>query len=243
MVPTIRLYLTNNHPLAHEATVLDVHQENNRTVVILDKTSFYPQGGGQPYDIGTMESSSSIFNVEEVRFINDLVKHYGQFTNENFTLNHSVFCKIDRERRQLHNRLHSAGHVIDMAVHELNLHWIPEKGHHFPDNPYVEYNGTLENIDKEEIQHSIENTCNRLIQENHTTEIQFISKEQIKNVCHFMPSYLPSDSSIRLIVFGKHFCIPCGGTHVASLSEIKCIRIRKLKMEKGRLRISYTITD
>merc|ERR1712178_619010 len=48
-------------------------------------------------------------------------------------------CQIDAERRRLAARLHSAGHLLDVAVKAADLHWIPSKGYHFPDGSYVEY--------------------------------------------------------------------------------------------------------
>ena len=130
-----------------------------------------------------------------------------------------------------------------MAVFKLGLNWTPEKGHHFPDNSYVEYNGTLENMNKELLKESIETTCNKLIQENHKTSIRFVSPDELKRLCHFLPNYISEEQQIRLVVFGEDFCIPCGGTHVQALSEIPKITIRKIKMEKGKVRVSYAMLN
>lgn len=244
MIPTIRLYMTNPEQLMSEALVIQILDENHRKVLTLDKTPFYPQGGGQPYDKGVIESSNAFFEVEEVRVIDDCVKHYGQFVRGHFTPNQSAYCKVDAKRRHQHNCLHSAGHVVDMAVFKLGLNWTPEKGHHFPDNSYVEYSGTLENMDKERLKESIETTCNKLIQEDHKTSIRFVSHAELKHLCHFLPSYISeADQKIRLVVFGKDFYIPCGGTHVQALSEIPKITVRKIKMEKGKVRVSYAMMN
>ena len=48
---------------------------------------------------------------------------------------------MNEEKRRLYARLHSAGHMLDIVVKNLKLGWIPGKGYHFPDGPYVEYNG------------------------------------------------------------------------------------------------------
>lgn len=243
MIPTIRLYMTNPEQLMNEALVLEILDENHRKVLILDKTSFYPQGGGQPFDKGVIESSNAFFEVEEVRAMDDCVKHYGQFVKGDFTPNQQVCCQVDVNRRHQHNCLHSAGHVVDMAVFKLGLNWTPEKGHHFPDNSYVEYSGTLENMDKEQLKESIETTCNTLIQEDHKTSIRFVSQDELKHLCHFLPNYISEEHQIRLVVFGEDFCIPCGGTHVQTLSEIPKITIRKIKMEKGKVRVSYAMMN
>ena len=48
---------------------------------------------------------------------------------------------IDENKRRLYARLHSAGHLLDVAVSNIGLSWQPGKGYHFPDSPYVEYIG------------------------------------------------------------------------------------------------------
>src|SRR5579871_4429046 len=118
MQPTKLTYLENFNLLKDEATVLHIIQENN-TIIILDHTIFYPQGGGQQYDKGIMENKNGKFIVEEVRFIDGIVKHIGKFEHGTFNINDKVTCLVDQNRRELNSRLHSAGHVIDMAVDGL----------------------------------------------------------------------------------------------------------------------------
>jgi len=60
---------------------------------------------------------------------------------------------------------------------------------------------------------------------------------------HFLPNYISEEHQIRLVVFGEDFCIPCGGTHVQTLSETPKITIRKIKMEKGKVRVSYAMMN
>ena len=53
---------------------------------------------------------------------------------------------VEKDKRMLHSKLHSAGHLLDCAVDELGLdHLVPTKGFHFPAGPYVEYEGIVEN--------------------------------------------------------------------------------------------------
>ncbi len=101
----------------------------------MDGTIFYPQGGGQPYDQGVIESAKGKFLVEEVRFVDGIVKHIGMFERGSFEKGDEVTCHVDKARRDLHSRLHSAGHIVDMGMTELGLGWIPGKGYHFPDGP------------------------------------------------------------------------------------------------------------
>lgn len=121
MTNTKLLYLENFTLLTCEAKVINVSEENDRSVVLLDQTVFYPQGGGQPYDKGGIKGPAGKFLVEEVRFADGVVKHIGKFESGNFQIDENVKCAVDEPRRALHSRIHSAGHVVDMAVTALKL--------------------------------------------------------------------------------------------------------------------------
>lgn len=233
------LYLENFSLLESEAKVLDILNEE-KMGVILDETIFYPQGGGQPYDTGIIESSSDKFIVEEVRFVDGIVKHIGKFESGSFEKGDVVKLLINKERRELHSRLHSAGHVVDMAVTALKLNWIPGKGYHFPEGPYVEYAGNLGEIDREKLKTDLENSGNQFINEDVKTSLLFMEKEKMHEVCRFVPDYIPEGKPARVVMLGN-FCVPCGGTHVSHLAEIGHLMIRKIKQEKENIRVGYEV--
>src|SRR3989338_1480881 len=163
MTKTKLLYLEKFALLEAPARVMEVLRENERDIVLLDQTVFYPQGGGQPYDTGMIESPSGKFLVEEVRFVEGAVRHMGVFESGSFAAGDSVICRVDADRRLLHARIHSAGHLVDKAVAELNLPWKPGKGYHFPQGPYDEYEGSLDGLDKEKLKSDLEGLCNTYV--------------------------------------------------------------------------------
>jgi Ser-tRNA(Ala) deacylase AlaX len=240
MQPTKLIYLEDFTLLNDKATILAISPDNNRFCIILDQTIFYPQGGGQPYDKGTIEDDIAKFIVEDVRFIDGIVKHFGTFEHGTFEIHDIVNCNVNKERRELHSRLHSAGHVVDMAVTALNLNWVPGKGYHFPDGPYIEYQGKLEDTDKEKLKTNIENLCNKFINEAKETTLIFMNKDEMKKVCHHVPEYLPAGKPLRVVMYGD-FGVPCGGTHVGNLKDIREICIRKVKQDGPNIRIGYDI--
>ncbi len=240
MEPTKLLYLEDFSVLEKEARVLEVRNEEGREVIVLDATIMYPQGGGQPYDKGTIESVSGKFIVEEVRFVDGIVRHIGKFERGGFSAGETVRCTVDRERRALNSRLHSGGHVVDLGVTQLKLGWIPGKGYHFPDGPYVEYEGTFNEADKEKIRVALEEMCNKCIAEGRETKLLFMDKEQMKSVCHHVPDYIPEGKPARVVMYGD-FGVPCGGTHVQNLSEIGHLTIRKIKAGGGKIKVSYDV--
>lgn len=241
MEPTTLLYLDDFNVLNFEAHIVDVSEENGKAVALLDSSALYPQGGGQPCDQGVIESSSGKFLVEEVRFVDGAVKHIGRFERGMFSVGDAVSCRVDPERRKLHARIHSAGHLIDKAVAELELPWTPGKGYHFPDGPYDEYGGSLDGVDKEKLKLDIETLCRQYVAKDSQTEVIFMTKQEMREACRYTPDF-PEDKDKRArIVVHDGFYMPCGGTPVAKLSEIGEITIRKIKQERGRIRVGYNV--
>lgn len=241
MMKTKLLYLEEFTRLEVPAKVVEVLRENDRDVVLLDQTVFYPQGGGQPYDTGAIESFGGKFFVEEVRFAEGAVRHIGKFEYGSFAAGGAVKCFVDVERRMLHARIHSAGHLVDKAVAELDLPWQPGKGYHFPQGPYDEYEGSLDGLDKEKLKNDLEALCNKYISEGGKTEIVFMTQGEMQKACRYTPDFpIEKGERVRVVVHAGFF-MPCGGTPVADMREIGRITIRKIKQEKDKIRVGYDI--
>lgn len=240
MKPTKLLYLDNMYQLECEAYVEEVKNEENKAVIYLDQTVFYPQGGGQPYDTGTVYNEDTKFIVDEVRFVDGQVLHIGKFKGRPFMQGEDVKCQVDKERRELNARLHSAGHIIDMAVNKLGYDWVPGKGYHFPEGSYVEYE-IKDEVDNEKVRVELEKTIHELIAANPKTSARQVSREELAKLCRFVPDYIPKDKPIRVVSYGD-FGVPCGGIHVAQLKDIGKVTIRKVKQKGNVLRISYEIS-
>lgn len=240
MEPTKLLYMSDMASTEGSAQAQSVLEVDGKTIVFLDQTLFYAQGGGQPYDKGTITSAAATFEVEEVRYMEGLVKHSGHFITGRFAEGEQVQLHIDPTRRALHRRLHSGGHVVDLALKRLNIHWIPGKGYHFPEGPYVEYEGNLGDLDKEDLRMKIEKTCNEIIQENTATRIEFVSAEELKKRGFEIPPTLDSGKPLRIVYYGD-FGVPCGGTHVSQLSDLHSMTIRKIKQEGANIRVAYDV--
>lgn len=211
----------------------------NKLSIILDQTVFYPQGGGQPYDNGIIKNENIIFNVNEVRFIDGQVHHIGTCEKSIFKVGDMADCVVERDRRQLNTRLHSAGHLLDMALKELGKLWKPGKGYHFPNGPYVEYFAEHNTLN-ENLKIELQNKCNEIISRNIETTIKFMDKSEMKKCCHFVPDFLPEGKPGRVVFYGN-FGIPCGGTHCKNLNEIQKMSIRKIKKEKDMIKVSYEL--
>ncbi|MBL8030768.1 MAG: hypothetical protein JNK33_00360 [Candidatus Doudnabacteria bacterium] len=240
MKSTKLVYMEDMHTLEGSAQVVEVGEQDGRKYVVLDQTILYAQGGGQPADHGLITSTHAGFAVTDVRFKDGLVYHYGNYVNGALAAGEGVSIAVDGERRQLHKRLHSGAHVLDMTVAEMGLPWVPGKGYHFPDGPYVEYAGFLQGVSTDELKAKLEERCNQIIALNLPTSIRFVSIDEMTKLCRFVPDNLPAGKPARVVLYGS-FGVPCGGTHVARLAEVGRIIIRKIKEDKGVIKVGYTV--
>ena len=149
------LYLQNPNLFEIEAKILNIIETENGTAIILDKTIFYVQGGGQPSDTGFITTTTNSFEVTKVIYnLDGEVYHLGHFTNGDFKIGDLAILKVDQSKRQLHSKIHSAGHLIDLAIKNLGLDWLPIKGFHYPEGSYVEYSAArqIDNLEHLKIQ-------------------------------------------------------------------------------------------
>lgn len=230
------LYLNDTYLFEHLASVNDVVENEFGTALVLNQTIFYPQGGGQPSDIGTIVSESGKFEVISVRLNeNGIVFHYGEFTEGAIKVGETVNLSIDQENRLQFAKIHSAGHLLDCAVEIVGLDLIPTKGYHFADGSYVEYEGVIESDD--DIKHKLQVAIDELIAQNLKVEIvDYTSEEALARDIH-----APAGKSVRVVNFEGFDACGCGGTHIQSSKEIGQIIIRKIKSKKGNTRISYAV--
>lgn len=231
-------YLREMKRFESEAVVQAAVETDGRWSLTLDRTIFYPQGGGQPFDTGTIRSESGALTVEEVRWSDDGPRHIGSMSGS-LSSGDKVHLLVDRDRRELNTRLHSAGHVVDMAVDRLGFGWVPGKGYHFPQGPYVEYLGTTE-LDREELRGRIERETAAILGENLPTHVRFVDPQDLRRYCRTVPEIALTEEQARVILYGD-FGVACGGTHVARLAEIGSITVRKIKSRGESIRVSYAV--
>lgn len=216
--------------------------EDDRYDITLDRTCFYARGGGQDWDMGTITHNSSVFTVDEVRLDEHAtVHHIGSFTNGTLKAGDNVECTVDHVRRAINSRLHSAGHVIDMAVDSLNLGWIAGKGSHYPHMSSVEYTGEWDPEKAESLRAQIEKISNTFIRTGGENQIEFMTPEEMHKICKHVPDNLPTNKPGRIVIYKGDFGIPCGGTHVKNLEQVGQITITKLKSKKGVIKVSYAV--
>ncbi|MBT3455707.1 hypothetical protein HN446_01455 [bacterium] len=239
--PTKLLYMTSN-TLESTATLFEViPYENKAYALIVDQTIFYPQGGGQPYDIGKIIQNGKVFNVESIRLVEGVVYHSGSFESKPFEINKKVELIVNKENRNINSKSHSAGHLIDCAMLKFHPKKEPGKGFHFPDGAYVEYLGTLEEEERNSLKEQLAYEVNQLIQKSLPIVTSMQKKESLANTCQYVPKNLPDNKPIRIVQVQGFAAHPCGGTHVENTTDLGNITITKVKNKKGNLRVSYRV--
>ncbi len=227
------LYLTDTYQFESTGMITEYGSNELGTYVVLDRTIFYPQWGGQPSDIWTLGNDENIFTVEKVR-IDEMGKvfHFGKMTTWKFEIGMKVELMIDSSVRIRNAKNHSAGHLVDVAMKNIGLeNLIPTKGYHFIEGPYVEYAGKL-TWPVEDILPQLQKEIDILIEAHIPVIVE--SHPDKANLLWKIP---------RSVYFQWYEGCGCGGTHVRNSSEIGNMTIRKVKMKDGNLRVSYSIME
>lgn len=218
-------------------------------------TIFYAQGGGQPFDVGyvssnTEEGKDQRFNVEAVRYGGSgRVLHFGHFTdNTEFQQGDMVIQHIDGARRNLNSRIHTAGHIIGLAVRRL-AEQIPElevtelKAQHYPDASFVEFSGIIDGKYRE----SIQSAASKFILDALPVKLYWYRPEELKEkgviTVEGMPIVANTEGNVRVVDIVGAGAYPCGGTHTPDTTFVGAITVKNIKRQKGVSKVSYAIAD
>lgn len=243
--PTLLTYLEQGTLLTGTARILAlITLETGKHAVILDHTIFYPQGGGQPYDQGTIKSldASALFLVEEVRLKDGIVYHIGDMAAGTFEVQSTVIVEVNKERRLLNSKNHTAGHIIDCALYALGMRLEPASGYHYPEGAYVEYKGTMEEHERLALTKTVQEMVSVIIKNAVPISIKMVSFEALKQLVSFVPTYISKDKPSRVMIVEGYPAIPCGGTHLQNTKDVGNLVIEKISTKKGNLRISYSVS-
>ena len=219
-----------------------VASDDGRSIVTLDQTCFYPRGGGQDWDEGVMTGPNGAFRVNEVRLDADgVAQHFGTFETGGLKPGDEVYCTVDEARRQQNTKLHSAGHLVDMAVTRLGWPWGPGRGAHYPTMSFVEYNAP-DAVITDELVAELQSKIDELVAGGtYQNKIMFMPVAEMHNYCRHVPENIPTNKPARIVLYADDFGIPCGGTHVRRVADIGRVIISKVKAKKGIVKVSYRV--
>lgn len=233
------LYLEEAYLKETDATLLEVIPEGEQKWrLILDRTLFYPMGGGQSTDQGTLTCGSFTGKVYQALLKEDRVVHYVESSTPP-PVGSTLHLSLDWDRRYLHMRLHSAGHLVDFAMYQLGLSpapLMPFKGDHGK-KPSICYQGTLDRDFREEL----EREANRLVEGNLLLSTRFASFEEMEKSALYLQPGLPKNKPLRLLHLEGVGSVADGGTQVSHTSEVGKIAVLPLTCKDGVTTVHYRI--
>ncbi|MAR31226.1 MAG: Ala-tRNA(Pro) hydrolase [Dehalococcoidia bacterium] len=224
------LFHKDSYLQSTNATVIKIVEDNG---IVLDRTVFYPGGGGQPHDLGVISIGNKNVAVTKVQNVKGEVIHWVE-DNHGITTGQSVTAEIDWDRRYTLMRTHTALHILCGVV------WRDYKaqvtgGDMQPGTARMDFE--FENMTAE-FAEKIEDTINREVNDNRTIEVNFLTREQanqvpdlIRTKINLLPEAI---SEIRTIDISGLDLQADGGTHVKNTSEVGFIKVTGHE-SKGRI--------
>ncbi len=216
--------------------------------VVLDRTAFYPESGGQPGDTGKLvrESDGAEFEVLYVGKFNGEISHEiaGENVSAGLKAGDKVKGFVDWDRRYRHMRMHTATHVIANVIEK-------EAGAQITGNQLgldqsrVDF--SLEVFDRDRFT-EYEKIANTVIAQNHPVNLYLVSRkeaeEKLSRLTTLAKGFSEEISEVRLVEIEGVTIEACGGTHLKNTGEIKGIRIEKLQNKgKSNRRMYFTLVD
>lgn len=193
-------------------------------VLTMDQTAFYPEGGGQPCDLGTIDTAS-VLDVQEK---DNVVYHY---VDQPFTVGQTIHGMIDWNRRFLMMQSHSGEHIVSGLVHAQFGY--DNVGFHLDTQGLmtIDFNGVLTQTDID----SIEKLANDVVFQDIPITIEWPTKEQRKHMAYRSKKAL--DGDVRIIKIGSYDTCACCGTHVERTGQIGPIKILSMEKHKQGVRL------
>ncbi len=224
---TERLYWLDPHMQQFTATVIAFTAHNGQPAVILDRTAFYPTGGGQPCDRGTLNGIPVLEVVE--READGAILHVLARPLEA----REVEGRIDWERRFDHMQQHTGQHILSQAF--LQITGAQTVSFHLGEE--------LVTIDLDhvgfppEAMEAVEELANRVVMENREVRTRFVEAEEAEGLGLRRPS--KREGRIRIVEVADFDRSACGGTHVRRTGEVGPIKIVKLERRGDETRVSF----
>jgi len=238
---TLLLYYEDAYIREFTAKALAIQKVAEQHRIVLDQTAFYPLGGGQPSDIGTIKGTNGIAAVKDVRVENVIVIHLGDVKGS-IAEGEAVVGNIDWNRRYALMRNHTLAHLMAEAIRRAT-------------GASSEVVGSGLDMDKARLDIAnqsslgpflpeIQKAANSVIKENRPVEIKTLQRNDAEEyVARFhenLKTLPPQVQNVRIIEVKDWHACACGGTHVKSTGEIGEAEIlRRMSKGKGVERLEF----
>lgn len=229
MPETLKQFYLEPGRFEGEARVLEIRESGTEHAVILDTSLFYPEGGGQPCDLGSIGE----LPLRSVTEKDGLILHWLE-SKPDFAPGDRVLMKVDGTRRIDHSQQHSGQHLLSAilerkyGIHTLSFHL---------GLSYSTIDVTAAAMDQEMIR-ALEDEAEAFIVRNHPYAVHVCPPED-PNSFPFRKSLPKGDEAIRIIEIKDYDWVACCGTHVASASALRVVSVLQAEKYKGNTRLYF----
>ena len=228
MPTTERLYYLDSHLIEFDARVVDISERvSGWLAVTLDRTAFYPTGGGQPSDTGTLNGARVVECIDEGESVLHVLQ--GQAP----AIGAPMKGRVDWPRRLDHIQQHTGQHILSQAF--ITLFNAPTRSFRMMDQ-VGEIDVDLAEPTTERIERAVE-LANNVIWEDRPIAVRQVTTEEAAQ----LPLRKESgrEGELRLIEIEGFDLTPCGGTHAYHTGEVGLIAVRSWERAKGLTRVEF----
>ncbi|HXF06760.1 MAG TPA: alanyl-tRNA editing protein [Blastocatellia bacterium] len=227
---TERLYYTDWRLLTFTARVEDLITMGDRTAVVLDRTAFYPTGGGQPHDVGLLGGLRVVDVVEDSQ--GERILHIVHGRPE-FTPGDEITGEVDSRRRTDFMQQHTGQHILSQAF--LRVAGAETRSVHFGEETST-IDLTLESPDEDVIRRA-EELASQIVFEDREVRCHIVAPEQL---VQFPLRKEPAVTGCaRIVEIADFDWSPCGGTHAHRTGEVGLIAVRGWERAKRMCRVEF----
>ncbi|MFO1446455.1 alanyl-tRNA editing protein [Bacillus sp. Bva_UNVM-123] len=228
-----KLYYKDPYITSFVTNLLKQEQdEEGRWYAVLEKTAFYPTGGGQPHDTGTIHHTEvhqmEVIDVEE---IDGEIRHYLKEKIRDVTK--EVSGQIDWNRRFDHMQQHAGQHILTAAF--VELFDIATVSFHLGKETLT-IDLDIEELTEEQAQ-AAEDLANQIILENRPIQTKWVSQDELSQ--YSLRKQLSVTDNIRLVIIPEFDYNGCGGTHPRSTDEVGTIAILGWEKQRKNTRVQF----
>ena len=231
LAPTVRAYYDSQYTLEFTARVLF----SGEGIAVLDRTYFYPEGGGQDPDNGYIDER----RVTDVQLIGNVIVHF--FEGRRLEEGSEVRCAIDKERRMNLMRHHTATHVLIAGARKVLGNHVWQAGAHKQSNISrldITHYAQLTRKELEEL----EETVNRIVFEDRKITVEVMNRivAESKYGFRLYQGGVVPGSDIRVVTIEGWDVEACAGTHCERTGEIGTVKILQTqRIQDGVIRIEF----
>ena len=219
---TEKLYYQDAYQKEFDAMITKVAEKDGKTIVALDATAFYPEGGGQGADTGMIQVADATFHVSDVQEADDVIWHTIEDATDALKEGARIHGTIDWDRRFDHMQQHSGEHIVSgMICREFHCDNV---GFHMGEDVVtIDYNTRISMEDALRI----EEMANQYIWEDHPFVVTWPTAEELRTLEYRSKKEL--EGAVRITSFPGADTCACCGTHVATSGQVGLVKFISAK--------------